>query len=147
MIVIDANVAAKWLLPEAGSEAAVALQEGPEQLVAPDLIRLEVAGAITRRVRSEKESERLSPEDALARCAKWFRLLDQATVISLISEGELIERAIKLSVDIKHNLHDCLYLAAAKGLDAPLITADKPFQERAVRFYKRISLLRGCEAN
>ena len=46
MIVIDANVAAKWLLPEPGSEAAVALQEGPQQLFAPDLIRLEVAAAI-----------------------------------------------------------------------------------------------------
>jgi hypothetical protein len=30
VIVIDANVAAKWLLPEDGSSAAIDLQEGPE---------------------------------------------------------------------------------------------------------------------
>ena len=51
MIVIDASVAAKWYLPEKGSDAAVELQEGPDQLFAPDLIRMEVAGSITRRVR------------------------------------------------------------------------------------------------
>ena len=61
--------------------------------------------------------------------------------------NELAERAIKLAVEIKHNLQDCMYLAAAQGLDAPLITADKPFQERAVRFYKRVVLLSGCEKN
>jgi hypothetical protein len=146
MIVIDASVAAKWYLPERGSKEAVELQEGPDQLVAPELIRLEVAASITRRVRSAKEKERLPPEEALGRCAKWFRLLDQAA-IALIPERELLEQAVKLSVEIKHTLQDCMYLAAARGLDAPLLTADKAFQERAVRFYKRISLLPGCEAN
>jgi predicted nucleic acid-binding protein len=48
MIVVDASVAAKWFLPEKGSSAALALQEGPSQLAAPDLIRMEVAAAITK---------------------------------------------------------------------------------------------------
>jgi predicted nucleic acid-binding protein len=96
------------------------LQEGPDQLFAPDLIRLEVAGSITRRVWAEKEKERLSPADAKARCDKWFQLLERAT-ISLIPESELLHEAVKLSVGIKHSLYDCLYLAAAQHLGAELM--------------------------
>jgi predicted nucleic acid-binding protein len=146
MIVIDASVAAKWFLPEVGSAAAVDLQEGHDQLIAPDLIRMEVAGSITRRVRADKKEERLASDVALLRCAKWFRLLDQAT-ISLIPQAELLQEAVTLSVEIKHTLQDCMYLAAARGLNARLVTADRPFHERASRFYKQISLLPGCEAN
>lgn len=144
MIVVDASVAAKWLLPEPGSQEAIDLQEGPHELFAPDLIRLEVAAAITRRVRAEKDA--LDPDDAVSRCDRWLRLLDRA-VIFLIPEAELLEQAVKLSAKIKHPLQDCMYLAAAKRLDAPLITADEPFQKRAARFYKSISMLPGCTSN
>jgi predicted nucleic acid-binding protein len=146
MIVIDASVAAKWYLPEIGSAAAIELQEGADQLIAPDLIRMEVAGSITRRVRAEKKEDRLPPDVALGRCAKWFRLLDKAT-ISLIPDGELLQEAVTLSVEIKHTVQDCMYLAAARGLNARLVTADRPFHDRAGRFYKQISLLPGCAAN
>ena len=122
------------------------MQEGTDQLFAPDLIRLEVAGSITRRVRAEKKEERIPPDLALSRCGKWFALLDQATV-SLIPEREVLLQAVKLSVEIKHTLQDCMYLAAAQALNAPLVTADKSFRERAMRFYAQISLLPGCENN
>jgi predicted nucleic acid-binding protein len=144
MIVLDASIAAKWLLPEPGSQAALELQEGPEQLLAPDLIRLEVAAAITRRARAEADP--LAPSDAASCCARWLQLLDQA-VLSLIPEAELLQPAVALSAEIQHSLQDCLYLTAARQLDAPLITADKAFQNRAVRFYKKISLLPGCSSN
>jgi predicted nucleic acid-binding protein len=146
MIVIDASVAAKWLLPEVGSAGAVELQEGPDQLIAPALIRLEVAGSITRRMRAEKKEERLTPEAALSRCAKWFGLLDQA-IVSLIPESELLQKAVQLSVEIKHTVHDCMYLAAAKEFGARLVTADRPFRDQASRFYKHIEILPGCEGN
>src|ERR1700680_4751844 len=135
MIVVDASVAAKWYLPEAGRTEALELQEGPDQVVARDVILMEVAGSITRRVRAEKKEERLAPDVALSRCVKWFRLLDQA-VISFIPEVELLQQAVELSVEIKHTLQDCMSLAAARGLNARLVTADRPFHERAVHSYK-----------
>ena len=146
MIVVDASVAAKWFLPEKGSSAALALQEGPSQLAAPDLIRMEVAAAITKRVRAENEKDRLPPEEAIERCGKWFRRLDQGILV-LVPEHELLGEAIKLSVDCKHSLQDCLYLAAARHLAAPLVTADEPFHRRIKSYYKKISLLEGCETN
>jgi len=146
MIVLDASVAAKWLLPEKGTEAALALQEGPDQLFAPDLIRLEVYSSITRRVRAEKPEHRLTPQDALDRCRKWFRLLGEAT-LTLISESDLLTEAVKLSVEIKHPLYDCMYLAAAQALGARLVTADRPFYVSARGTYDHIGLLPGCEGN
>lgn len=143
MIVVDASVAAKWFLPEAGSQTALALHDSPEQLFAPDLIRMEVAAAITRRVRAEKEP--LLPDEAIERCTEWFRLLDQA-VLSLIPERELIDEAVRLAVEVRHPLQDCLYLVAALRFDAPLITADPTFVRRASARHPRVSLLEGCEA-
>lgn len=144
MIVIDASVAAKWLIPEAGSAEAAAFQEDPRQLVAPDLIRLEVASAITKRVRSERNP--ITEKDATLRCQRWFHLLDKA-IISLVPERDVLARAIELSVHIKHALPDCLYLAVATSLDAELITADENLVKRACRHYNKISLLPGCSSN
>lgn len=144
MIVLDASVAAKWLLSEPGSQEAVALQEGPDELFGPDLIRMEVAAAITRRVRDKEKP--LPAAEVVRRCARWFRLLDQATIY-LLPESELLEEAIQLAVKIPHTLQDCLYLAAALRLDAALVTADRRFHDRVKPFYKKISMLTGCERN
>ena len=52
MIVLDASVAVKTYLEEAGGEAATELLAGTEKLLAPELIRVEVAGAWCRRRRT-----------------------------------------------------------------------------------------------
>src|ERR1700722_5363981 len=146
MIALDASVAAKWYLPEADSAAAVALQEGSHPLIAPDPIRLEVPPSLPRRVRAEKKEERLAPELAVNRCEKWFKLLDQGT-ISLVPEAQLLQQAITLSIEIKHTLQDCLYLAVAAAHGIPLITADEPFHKKAVSHYREIHLLSKWRAN
>jgi predicted nucleic acid-binding protein len=148
MIVVDASVAAKWLLPEAGSSAAIGLQGGPDLLVAPDLIRLEVASAITRRVRAEKEKDRLPPDEAVARCTKWFRLLDIA-ILSLVPEQDILAEAVALSARIKHPLQDCLYLAVAVRFNAPLLTADDKLFKRVAGKpdLPEVLMLEGCKAN
>jgi predicted nucleic acid-binding protein len=46
MIVVDASVAVKWFIPEAGEEAAAKLLGGKKRLIAPALIRLEVTGTL-----------------------------------------------------------------------------------------------------
>jgi predicted nucleic acid-binding protein len=142
MIVVDANVAAKWYLPEIGSEATLELMDGPNRLFAPDLIRLEVLGSITRCVRTGEAGL----DETRKRCGDWFRHLG-AGAVTLIPEADLLDDALSLALEIKHNLQDCLYLAAARRLDASLITADKKFRYRASSLDKRVSLLAGCERN
>jgi predicted nucleic acid-binding protein len=142
VILVDASVAAKWLLPENGSEAALALVAGPDLLFAPSVIRLEVLGAITRRARKGQATK----SESLDRCSKWLGYLDAGT-ISLVPEGAILNEAVELALGIKHPLHDCLYLAAARQLGAKLVTADRPFWERAKTNYADVELLAGCEAN
>jgi predicted nucleic acid-binding protein len=51
MRVVDASVAAKWFVAEPDSEKALALLDQGERFLAPSIIRVEVAGAISRRFR------------------------------------------------------------------------------------------------
>lgn len=142
MIVVDASVAAKWLLPEAGSEAALQLVSGCDRLVAPALIRLEVLAAITRRVRTGLAT----PSESRERCAKWLGYLE-AGAIAVVPEEAVLDQAVEAAIALKHTLQDCLYLATAQQLGARLITADRPFYERAKTALPGIQLLAGCDAN
>jgi predicted nucleic acid-binding protein len=142
MIVLDASVAAKVYLQEPGSDEAIALLTGREKLLAPELIRVEVAAALLRRVRKGE----LAAEDARRRCAHWLDRLRQE-LIRLTPDRELLDDAIALAAELKHPLQDCLYLAAARRFDARLITADRGFRDRAQSLDDRVTLLAGCERN
>jgi predicted nucleic acid-binding protein len=142
VIVVDANVAAKWFLPEVGSEEAVALVSGPDLLFAPSLIRIEVLAALTRSHRVNEATR----SESFDRCSKWLNHLDVGT-ITLVPESAILQDAVELALSIKHTLQDCLYLAAARQLGARLVTADEPFFKRAQKHYPAMEMLPGCQAN
>jgi len=142
MIVLDASVAAKAYLEEAGSDEAIALVTGEQRLLAPELIRVEVAAALCRRARKGE----LADDEAKLRCEHWLARL-QKGLFRLTPDHDLLSDAIELSGGLKHPLQDCLYLAAARRFDVPLITADRSFRDRAFPFDSRVALLAGCERN
>jgi predicted nucleic acid-binding protein len=142
MIVLDASVAAKVYIDEAGSDEAIALVTGKARLAAPELIRMEVTAALCRRVRKEE----LAAAQAKLRCQHWLDRL-HAGLFRLTPDEELLIDAIDLACQIKHPVQDCLYLAAARRLDASLITADRTFRDRAAALDTRVTLLAGCEPN
>lgn len=142
MIVLDASVAVKAYLDEVGSDEAIALLTGEQPLHGPELIRVEVASALCRRVRRGE----LAAEDAAALCDHWFARLQQG-LFTLSPDRDLLSDAVQLATQLKHALQDCLYLAIARRLDAPLITADEPFFKRASVFDGRVSLLGGMQSN
>ena len=49
--VVDASVALKWFLPEPHEECAARLRRAGSELGAPDLLHVEVANALWKRVR------------------------------------------------------------------------------------------------
>lgn len=55
----------------------------------------------------------------------------------------MITAAAVLAAELKHPLQDCLYLAEARRLDAPLLTADRAFRDRVAGFDSRVTLLTG----
>lgn len=142
MMVLDASVVVKTYLEEAGTEQATELLVGPVKLLAPELIRLEVAGALCRRVRRGE----LEAGEAEERCQHWRAELDKG-LFALTPDRELLPEAVALATKIKHALYDCLYLAVAIRSHAPLVTADRTFYERARPLHKKITLLKGCEKN
>jgi predicted nucleic acid-binding protein len=142
MIVLDASVAAKVYIEEAGSDEAIALVTGQQKLLAPELIRVEVAAALLRRVRKGE----LVAAEAQRRCRHWLERLHRG-LFALTPDENLVDDAIGLAAQLNHPLQDCLYLAAARRADVPLITADGKFRDRAHPFDSRVALLRGCEHN
>jgi predicted nucleic acid-binding protein len=142
MTVVDASVAAKWYLPESGSQEAARLLRSPEALFAPALIRIEVTAAILRQFRNNAISE----SRAEAACDEWLRALAEET-LTLIPDEELFPEAMKLARRLRHPFQDCLYLACANQLHVPLVTADPKFHKRSAELFPAVALLSGAQAN
>lgn len=114
--VVDASVAAKWFFEEEWTENARALIRSGRELVAPDLILLEVANVGWKRaVRGAVPAEQVV---ALAGA------LPQVLSL-LIPSGEVLGRATELALLLQHPIYDCAYLAVAELQKAPLVTADR----------------------
>jgi predicted nucleic acid-binding protein len=136
LCVVDASVAAKWVISEPESSLANDLLTEGIMLVAPSVIRAEVAGAALRRYRVGTMTENVAREA----CITWTAMLDDA-LVKLVPVDDLFEQALDLAFKLRHPLTDCFYLAAAMRLDAPLLTADLTFHERAQTLYARVELL------
>jgi predicted nucleic acid-binding protein len=142
MTVVDACIAIKWYLPEAGSEEASLLLRNPDRLFAPALIRIEVTAAILRQYRNNA----ITAGKAEAACDEWLRALTEEAV-TLVPDDELFDDALKLSLELRHPFQDCLYLACSNRLNRPLLTADPKFHKRASARFPNVTLLPGCQTN
>ena len=136
MIVVDASVIVKWLIPESGDGPAKALLGTAGALAAPELARVEVASALIRKgLRQE-----LLAADVHRVLRAWSRMLLEGQIVLLPNEDD-IEAAAELALELQHPLPDCLYLAAAERLQAALVTADRQFARRARARSERVQLL------
>jgi predicted nucleic acid-binding protein len=112
--VVDASVAAKWVLAEPDSLAAARLQGA--RLVAPAFLDIECAAILWKAVRRAE----IGPAEAMARQA----VLGDAPVERL-ADALLLPGAMRIAVELGHPVHDCLYLEAARLTGYPLVTADR----------------------
>jgi len=126
MIVVDASVAVKWFFPETGEAEAQQVLGSGDRLAAPALIRVEVAASIARKARADE----IHDQDAEAAASLWFRAIADG-VIALFPDEVDIGSAVKLALQLRHPLQDCLYLALAERIGANLITADQNFVAKA----------------
>jgi predicted nucleic acid-binding protein len=136
MIVVDASVIVKWFIPEVGDVPAKALLATADELIAPELARIEVASALVRKgIRQE-----LAGTDVENTLRAWFRALSEGQIF-LLPNAEDIEAAATMALELKHPLPDCLYLALAERLGVALITADRAFARRAARQSNLVQIL------
>jgi predicted nucleic acid-binding protein len=112
--IVDASVAVKWVVKEPGSDRARLLSRA--RLEAPDLLPIECANILWKKVRLRD----LTREEASTR----LELLLRAPV-SLANSRDVLDAALVLSFDLRHPVHDCVYIALALRRDLPLVTADE----------------------
>ena len=121
MLVLDASVAVKWLVPEENRTEARALLDPDLVLAAPSLIVSEVATGVSRKARLKQ----ISHADATRALAFWLATFSTGDALVLYADRDLLADALSLSLELDHQLPDCIYLALARRLDAPLVTADE----------------------
>jgi predicted nucleic acid-binding protein len=116
--VVDASVAVKWFVLEASSDRALDLATSEHHLIAPDIVRFEIAAALSRRVRDGVLDQDQANQDLLT-LSEYFS--------DLIPSNVLLPAGFERSVALRHHLYDCIYLAAARARGAKLVTADAKF--------------------
>jgi predicted nucleic acid-binding protein len=126
--VVDASVAVKWVVQEAGSERARSL--AGRRLEAPDLLPVECANILWKKARSGDLTER--------QAAHRLKVLLHSPVV-LAASRDLLEPALGLSFDLLHPVYDCLYLALALKRGFPLVTADERLAARVGKHRKLAS--------
>ena len=120
-LIVDASFAVKWFVLEDHSDRALPLLDTDTVLVSPDIVRIEVASALSRRVR----------EGGLV----FIEASNGITALSRYSaefppSEALLQEALSISVALKHPLYDCVYLAAAKSRQMTVLAADQKFAEK-----------------
>ena len=121
MIVVDANVAVKWIIKQPLRERALAVLTRPDILVAPTLFVSEVTSAVWQYVRAG-QIDREQAHHALS------ATLDQVTLLE--EDRHLAETALAVALELGYAPYDCFYLVAAINRDALLVTADKRLVNR-----------------
>ena len=117
---MDASVVLKWFLPEPGSASADFLLQqflnDEVELLAPDLVLIEVASALWKRAVVRKE---LSTDEAT------LIYQDLLTLpLSLATSVTIADAAFQLALKHKHSVY-ALYCALAIERKCDFVTADK----------------------
>lgn len=116
LAVIDASVAVKWFVPELRSDEADALSTGGLRLIGPTLIRLEVANAFSKKLRSGLVT--------LDHAVEYMALLPQY-FDELVDSQICLPAALAMAHELDHPVYDCIYVETARRRDGVLVTDDQ----------------------
>ncbi len=113
-VVVDANVAIKWIVDEPDSGLARSLASAA--LEAPDLLLIECANILWKKAAIGDLTRR--------EAAAGLEFMLHAPV-TFTASRELLDAALELALEWRHPVYDCLYAALAIRRNLPLVTADK----------------------
>ncbi len=120
-LVIDANIAAKWYLPESDSALAEKLFELNAEFHAPTFLETEFASIFWKHSVAQTTSVdvwRIAQVQLKKAIPNWH------------PDAQLHDQALDLAIMHKHHVSDCIYLALAIKIDGVVVTADKQFLSR-----------------
>jgi len=136
-IVVDASIVVKWVLPELDSKQAARLfddvvgQGG--RLLVLDLGLVEAANAVWK-----KGHRKLVPPDEVRRLVR--DLL--AIPVQIQPANKLLTTALEIAVKHDRTIYDALFVALARDLRLPGVTADEPLWQAVHANFPNLVLLR-----
>ncbi len=115
-LVVDASAAVKWVVREEGSTQALALLQGTDALIAPELVLVEMSNVLWRLHRQ-----------GVVQQAQVDLLLNQGLEAfqEIVPMGGFANRATAIAMALDHPTYDCFYLALAEEREAVMVTADQ----------------------
>jgi predicted nucleic acid-binding protein len=123
VFVVDASVAAKWLLPamqeplvEQANRLLGQETEGSADFVVPDLFWPEIGNVLWKAVRRE----RITPtqaEESLITALSW--------AFETVPSRQLLERALEIGLRHQRSFYDSIYVALAVSQKIEFVTADE----------------------
>ena len=117
-LVVDANVALKWFVPQTDRLATLKVQSYAGRLIDPSMILPQVANGLWRHVRSGDISS-VRANGAISALEKSF--------VEIVPDSQLTSPALTIAIALDHSPYDCIYLALAERENAKLVTADQAF--------------------
>lgn len=118
VVVVDASVAAKWLIAEPDSEIAAMLLDGSFDLQAPRLLASEIGNLLWRKAVNGSIDDHEATRLAAA-------LLDMP--LQWRDDERTCVEAVRIAVELGYPAYDCMYLALASLIGTQVVTADKRF--------------------
>lgn len=123
-VLLDSSVVIKWFRKsEIWREEAVLLRreylEGRLSIYVPDLLVLEIANVL----RYKKDLSRAQVQEAV-------RSLYELKITILNLSRDLVDKAIAIAYSRDLTMYDAVFVAAARHLNAPFITADEKLIQR-----------------
>lgn len=121
-IVLDASVAAKWMLPSEErlvDEAAALLRdytEGKVQFIVPDIFWAELGNVAWKCVRQGRWSARSAETAVREMTERRFPTAPSA---------DLLPQAFEIALQFERSVYDSLYVALAISRRIPFVTADE----------------------
>ncbi len=132
---VDASVAARWLVPEAGRDKALALLDawrGTHEIWAPDLIWVEVANAVRHKVLADVMT-RAEAESAIGAFL--------GVSLRIVPCHDVARQSLQLALDVGLTVWDATCLAVAMSVEADLWTADRELFKKGRRVHEQVHLL------
>lgn len=113
-VVVDASVAVKWFVPEEHTDHSLSILAANRDVIAPDLLRLEVANTLLKKHRRGELDQ--------VECIEALSLVDEIVEFHDVADSA---HAFGLAVEHQLSAYDGAYVAVALETDGVLITADR----------------------
>lgn len=121
MIVVDANVAIKWVIDQPLRDRARAIVARRIAVVAPSMFVAETATAFWKYVRAGQVTEQQARQ-GLSLVLGQISLFEQ--------DANLADEALGIGAQLNYAPYDCFYLVLAMQRGVPLVTVDQRFINR-----------------